>query len=562
MSIGGPCLWVPPLSTQAPSPLSAVSRHVEWVSATPRRILSMSHLPRDGTHFPHLNPSPAEMQRTMATADHGLSHPVSDLGRPSGIGAWREGDMAAHDGAEKAPTEMGGMKLPQIKLNIPTEGHTGRATLTPPAGIARSGDSADAARSDFDQHDENDRHSPESQIDEKGDGTEDNDDSQSPIIDKKKMKRFRLTHNQTRFLMSEFTRQAHPDAAHRERLSREIPGLTPRQVQVWFQNRRAKLKRLTTNDRERMLKSRALPDDFDTTKVLRTPFESKSVIPTAMGAPHDFGAPNPDFASLRSLRTDCFPRPNEDEYMTSPLSSASTAGTYMSSAGRSDGLPSSGMPYGRPLASSSMSDLHRTTIRNDYSITRSSSMSDGSSNPPSFHPTLHMHNRFASSPTNPGLPYMRQPVMDYTVPRHPSSAMGPPFEQQPSQQTFESSASPTNSQGTSMTYEMNTITPKNYGAHAMSSHVSPHGLPVSTMHTLPASQDFRPYSYTTTPTPIASMPYASTSASTLSLPTSFGPAEANIISPNEASQHQTQSIDSLREKFGSQTYNYSNYIQQ
>lgn len=46
-----------------------------------------------------------------------------------------------------------------------------------------------------------------------------------------------LTHNQTRFLMSEFTRQAHPDAAHRERLSREIPGLTPRQVQVWFQNR-------------------------------------------------------------------------------------------------------------------------------------------------------------------------------------------------------------------------------------------------------------------------------------------------------------------------------------
>lgn len=48
---------------------------------------------------------------------------------------------------------------------------------------------------------------------------------------------YRLTHNQTRFLMSEFARQAHPDSAQRERLSREIPGLTPRQVQVWFQNR-------------------------------------------------------------------------------------------------------------------------------------------------------------------------------------------------------------------------------------------------------------------------------------------------------------------------------------
>lgn len=47
----------------------------------------------------------------------------------------------------------------------------------------------------------------------------------------------RLTHQQTRFLMSEFAKQPHPDAAHRERLSREIPGLSPRQVQVWFQNR-------------------------------------------------------------------------------------------------------------------------------------------------------------------------------------------------------------------------------------------------------------------------------------------------------------------------------------
>lgn len=48
---------------------------------------------------------------------------------------------------------------------------------------------------------------------------------------------YRLTHQQTRFLMSEFAKQPHPDAAHRERLSREIPGLSPRQVQVWFQNR-------------------------------------------------------------------------------------------------------------------------------------------------------------------------------------------------------------------------------------------------------------------------------------------------------------------------------------
>lgn len=74
------------------------------------------------------------------------------------------------------------------------------------------------------------------------------------LAEKRKMKRFRsaqtslhgekvtdnscrLTHAQTRYLMSEFSRQAHPDAAQRERLSRDIPGLNPRQVQVWFQNR-------------------------------------------------------------------------------------------------------------------------------------------------------------------------------------------------------------------------------------------------------------------------------------------------------------------------------------
>ena len=74
------------------------------------------------------------------------------------------------------------------------------------------------------------------------------------LAEKRKMKRFRLvvpspfslyysdfsdrlTHAQTRYLMNEFAHQAHPDAAQRERLSNSIPGLSPRQVQVWFQNR-------------------------------------------------------------------------------------------------------------------------------------------------------------------------------------------------------------------------------------------------------------------------------------------------------------------------------------
>ncbi|KAK9375799.1 uncharacterized protein V1513DRAFT_397920 [Lipomyces chichibuensis] len=68
-----------------------------------------------------------------------------------------------------------------------------------------------------------------------------------------KTKRFRLTHAQTRFLLTEFARQPHPDAALRERLAAEIPGLSPRQLQVWFQNRRAKLRKLPRNENTELL---------------------------------------------------------------------------------------------------------------------------------------------------------------------------------------------------------------------------------------------------------------------------------------------------------------------
>ncbi|EFY84346.1 homeobox transcription factor, putative [Metarhizium acridum CQMa 102] len=94
------------------------------------------------------------------------------------------------------------------------------------------------------------------------------------IAARRKMKRFRLTPQQTRFLMGEFAKQPHPDATLRERLSREIPGLSPRQVQVWFQNRRAKMKRVTINDRERMIQMRAVPDNFDNLQALHSPYSA------------------------------------------------------------------------------------------------------------------------------------------------------------------------------------------------------------------------------------------------------------------------------------------------
>lgn len=133
---------------------------------------------------------------------------------------------------------------------------------------------------------------------------------------KRKMKRFRLTHNQTRFLMSEFTRQAHPDAAHRERLAREIPGLSPRQVQVWFQNRRAKLKRLTSDDRERMMRSRALPEDFDMTQALHSPFGSTHGLGTPLTSPGSYTPGFPEGNMMRPLSIDTLRRGPMDSHMS------------------------------------------------------------------------------------------------------------------------------------------------------------------------------------------------------------------------------------------------------
>ncbi|EWZ78651.1 hypothetical protein FOWG_17114 [Fusarium oxysporum f. sp. lycopersici MN25] len=66
---------------------------------------------------------------------------------------------------------------------------------------------------------------------------------------RRRMKRSTLTRQQTRFLIRDFAKQPHSDAAHREWLSREMTGLSPRQVQAWFQNRRAKIKQLHPDDR-------------------------------------------------------------------------------------------------------------------------------------------------------------------------------------------------------------------------------------------------------------------------------------------------------------------------
>ncbi|CAI6089215.1 unnamed protein product [Clonostachys chloroleuca] len=120
------------------------------------------------------------------------------------------------------------------------------------------------------------------------------------VTARQKIKRFRLTHQQSRFLMSEFVKQPHPDAAHRDRLSRQVPGLSPRQVQVWFQNRRSKIKRLNVEDRDKVIRMRAALEELDTVQALQSPYGAFHGHDHSLSASPDLGQPEHNRSSLVS----------------------------------------------------------------------------------------------------------------------------------------------------------------------------------------------------------------------------------------------------------------------
>lgn len=258
MSVGGPCLWLPSLSSPVPSSLSAVSSHLSSARNSdrfPLRSRAISpRLPQrkePGAPVPASTPV-TEMQPAEHKAENALNHsgvPSSMAIAASPTGRKISSRSTVNPRLEAAKQDM----LPRVKLDIPSLNTRDFPAIQPLVGHARYPEAKDSSFESSQESRDDERDSTVSPDDDK-DMMGSDDNMKSPSMDKKKMKRFRyvsglpnnpnrlliensLTHNQTRFLMSEFTRQAHPDASQRERLSKEIPGLTPRQVQVWFQNR-------------------------------------------------------------------------------------------------------------------------------------------------------------------------------------------------------------------------------------------------------------------------------------------------------------------------------------
>lgn len=79
--------------------------------------------------------------------------------------------------------------------------------------------------------------------------------------------------------------------------------------------RRAKIKRLTADDRERMMKMRAVPDDFDNVQALHSPYGAVHGIGTPMQSPVDFASNYSDHI-MRPLMVDTMRRHEHDDHLS------------------------------------------------------------------------------------------------------------------------------------------------------------------------------------------------------------------------------------------------------
>jgi hypothetical protein len=138
--------------------------------------------------------------------------------------------------------------------------------------------------------------------------------------------------------------------------------------------RRAKLKRLTNDDRERMMKSRALPEDFDMTQALHSPFGN--TVPhsySAQGYSTPIASPAPyastyDPGMVRPLLLSGLRRESEDDSTISPISVTSNFGNFYT-------------PPGSVPTSDTMSPISPTSERAPFMNTSYPQSSPRNANP-------------------------------------------------------------------------------------------------------------------------------------------------------------------------------------
>jgi hypothetical protein len=135
-------------------------------------------------------------------------------------------------------------------------------------------------------------------------------------------------------------------------------------------SRRAKIKRLTADDRDRMIKMRAVPDDFDNVQALHSPYGAVHTMSAPITPPVEFGAQSYAEHMMRPLMLDTIRRGDGDQ---------------MSPTGLSPSFPGIGFSPSAPMSTPDiLSPLSATSNdRNYYSSHLGSPLSSGprTSNP-------------------------------------------------------------------------------------------------------------------------------------------------------------------------------------
>lgn len=200
-----------------------------------------------------------------------------------------------------------------------------------------------------------------------------------------------------------------------------------------------------------MLKSRALPEDFDMTQVLYSPYGSQPPSGAPMTSPNDFFASNPEAGALRPLVIDNMKRPGEDDYVTSPLSPTSAYGSCFGPTGSgptsNDNISPVSTTSDRAALFTSLSNSQASTPRTSNPFTRSSSFSAAypRANHPQI-PRLQLHDRVTrsraeslGSPLRTSISYSGNPL-DYgeglsptamNMPYNGHQGLGSPVPQSP-----------------------------------------------------------------------------------------------------------------------------------
>ena len=226
------------------------------------------------------------------------------------------------------------------------------------------------------------------------------------------------------------------------------------------------MKRLTTDDRERVLKSRALPEDFDMTQALHSPYGDQPGIGTPLASPVSYVAPYHDGTIMRPLMMEGLRRQSEDETTTSPMSMSSVYGNFYT-------------PPGSVVASDNVSPVSTTSDRPWNAVPGSLNTSPRNSNP------FTRSSSFSTAYHHPQIPRLQ---LQDRVSRSRAESLGSPLRSSMSytgNALGYGAAQPPNLVPSS--YDSRPVMETHNRSHHQEHSVAPYGLGHQSMHLFPAS---------------------------------------------------------------------------